>query len=69
MRRRLRLAIWYAILAGAAYLFMRLGEFYATGLTPSSPSINAFLFLAGLGGAMVLLSPAQTPHLRIRLRY
>lgn len=50
----------------AAYVLLRLGEFIATGLGPDSLTINAFLFLMGLGGAVVLLSP--TPRSR-RLRW
>lgn len=50
----------------AAYVLLRLGEFITTGLRPDSLTINAFLFLMGLGGALTLLSP--TPRSR-RLRW
>jgi hypothetical protein len=41
----------------AAYVLLKLGEFITTGLGPNSLTINAFLFLMGLGGALTLLSP------------
>ena len=46
----------YGIMAGAAFLLMRTGEYIAGG-APESLSINAFLFLVGLGVALLLLSP------------
>lgn len=46
----------YVILAGAAFLLMRTGEYVAGG-APESLSINAFLFLVGLSVALLLLSP------------
>jgi hypothetical protein len=46
----------YGIIAGAAFLLMRTGEYIAGG-APESLSINAFLFLVGLGVALLLLSP------------
>ena len=41
----------------AAFVLLKLGEFITTGLGPNSLTINAFLFLMGLGGALTLLSP------------
>ena len=40
------------------FMLLMVGEFVATGATLSRPSINAFLFLAGLGVVLRLLSPA-----------
>jgi hypothetical protein len=74
----------YGIIAGAAFLLMRTGEYIAGG-APESLSINAFLFLVGLGVALLLLSPplafrpaarrltdrgyrSRVPSMRVRLR-
>jgi hypothetical protein len=62
MKRCLGLCVKYCFLAGASYLCARTGEYIAGG-SPDLLSINAFLFLVGLGGALALLSP---PHLHPR---
>lgn len=41
----------------AAFVLLKVGAFIATGLSPDSLTINAFLFLMGLSGALTLLSP------------
>lgn len=41
-----------------AYYCLAVGEFVSTGTAPNKLSINAFLFLVGLGGLFVLLSPS-----------
>lgn len=61
MRRRVWYGAKYGILAGAAFIFMRTGEFIAGG-APELLSINAFLFLVGLGVALILLSPPLAPQ-------
>ncbi|MCB1215774.1 hypothetical protein KDL44_00155 [bacterium] len=42
----------------AAYVCLAVGEFASSGSAPNKLSINAFLFLVGLGGLFVLLSPS-----------
>lgn len=61
-----RVSAIYVILAGAAFLLMRTGEYVAGG-APESLSINAFLFLVGLSVALLLLSPP--PALRHAARH
>ena len=55
----------YIAACAAAYMLLRLGMFLTTGLGLDSLSINAFLFLTGLGGALTLLSPTL-PSRRLR---
>ena len=54
--------------AVVAYCLLRLGEFVATGMSLDSLTINAFLFLTGLGVLLRLLSPAPSLH-RHRMRW
>ena len=61
MSRGMVLGAAFLLTALAAYFLMLAGEFVAAGASPEPPSINAFLFLVGLGGALVLLSPAPRP--------
>lgn len=56
MLRGARIGANYGILVGIAFLLLRTGEYVAGG-APELLSINAFLFLVGLGGALLLLSP------------
>ena len=60
MARGVVLAGLYVLAGWAAYLLLGLGEYVATGLKPNSLTINAFLFLVGLSGALTLLSPTHT---------
>jgi len=62
MSRGMVLGTAFLLTVLAAYLLMLAGEFVAAGASPEPPSINAFLFLVGLGGAIVLLSPAPQPR-------
>ena len=64
LMRSVRLAPWCLMVAAALYMLARAGEFTAGG-DPQALSINAFLFLVGLGSAIVLLSPAAS---RVRAR-
>jgi hypothetical protein len=48
----------YLGVACMAYICLAVGEFASSGSAPNKLSINAFLFLVGLGGLYVLLSPA-----------
>ncbi len=56
MMRGARVSAIFGILVGTAFLLMRTGEYVAGG-APELLSINAFLFLVGLGVALLLLSP------------
>lgn len=60
MARSAMLAGLYVLAGWAAYLLLRLNEYVATGLKPDSLTINAFLFLVGLGGALTLLNPTHS---------
>ena len=47
-----------------AYILLRLDAYVATGSGPDLLTINAFLFLIGLSGALSLLSPPLSSSAR-----
>jgi hypothetical protein len=63
-----RQALYVVLTIVVSYSLLRIGEYVTTGLTPDSLTINAFLFLMGLGSALTLLSPIHNRHHR-RVRW
>jgi len=57
MAKGVSVGLLFVMASLAAYVLLKVGEFIATGLNPDSLTINAFLFLMGLSGALTLLSP------------
>ena len=68
MKRVFRQGAKFLLAVAVAYGLLRVGEFVATGFSPDSLTINAFLFLTGLSGLIVLLSPPASSQ-RYRLRF
>ena len=68
MIRSVMLGTSFLIVSATAYVLLTVGEFVATGCAPNSLTINAFLFLTGLSGLIVLLSPPASSQ-RYRLRF
>lgn len=66
MGRSVVVAVSFALFVTVAYLMLRLGELSATGSAPNSLTINAFLFLVGLGGLLRVLSPTSFRRYRTR---
>lgn len=67
MRRsaeRMKRLLWAAL---AGWLAVRMGMAVAPAAVPNIAITYAFLFLMGLGGALVLLSPITRPY-RFRMR-
>jgi len=65
MAKGVSVGLLFVLASLAAYVLLKVGEFIATGLNPDSLTINAFLFLMGLSGALTLLSPTFTSR-RVR---
>jgi hypothetical protein len=66
MTRRFWKLAWIVLLAALAFMLMRMGEKSAAVGAPSVLTINAFLFLVGLSGALALLSPPSHSRYRVR---
>jgi hypothetical protein len=64
LRRWLQLLLWGL----GAWLLLRTGLYVSTVSAANIASTNAFLFLFGLGSALVLLSPPARRQYRYRLR-
>jgi hypothetical protein len=67
MSRTVKNVFLYLLLVPAAYLMLAFGLYVSSGVSHNSLSTNAFLFLTGLGGALVLLSPPLASRMRQRL--
>ena len=66
MSRTVRRVLKFLLLVPGAYLMLAFGLYVSSGVSQTTLSTNAFLFLMGLGGALVLLSPPWPSHLRPR---
>ena len=66
MSRTVRRVVKYLLLVPGAYLMLAFGLYVSSGESQTTLSTNAFLFLMGLGGALVLLSPPLTSSMRPR---
>lgn len=66
MARGMKNLMCYLVLVALAYVLLGVGEYVSAGAVPTKLSINAFLFLMGLGGLTALLSPPVPPRLRTR---
>lgn len=66
MSRTVKRVLMYLLLVPAAYLMLAFGLYVSRGVSQTALSTNAFLFLMGLGGALVLLSPPLTSRMRPR---
>jgi hypothetical protein len=64
IRRWLQLLLWGL----GAWLLLKTGLYVSPAAAAHMPSTNAFLFLFGLSGALVLLSPPGSPRYRYRTR-
>ncbi len=60
MARGMKNLVCYLVVVALAYVLLGVGEFVAAGASPTKLSINAFLFLMGLGGLIALLSPPSS---------
>ena len=66
MTRTVKVFLLLVVLAPLGYMMLAFGEYVSAGIAPTSLSINAFLFLMGLGGAFALLSPPFYSRMRPR---
>jgi hypothetical protein len=64
IRRWLQLLLWGL----GAWLLLKTGLYVSPAAAANMPSTNAFLFLFGLSGALVLLSPPGPRQIRYRMR-
>jgi hypothetical protein len=64
LRRWLQLVLWGL----GAWLLLRTGLYVSPASAANIASTYAFLFLFGLSGALVLLSPSTPRYYRYRLR-
>ncbi len=60
MARGMKNLMCYLVLVALAYVLLGVGEYVSAGAVPTKLSINAFLFLMGLGGLIALLSPPSS---------
>ncbi len=66
MFRTVKNLLCFSLVMLVAYVLLVIGEFRGSGVSPTSYSTNAFLFLMGLGGVITLLSPPLSSRLRPR---
>jgi hypothetical protein len=66
--KRIGIKRWLGLLAFGlvAYFLLKTGQYVSPAAAVTLPSTNAFLFLFGLSGALVLLSPSVSRQYRSR---